>query len=66
MGQNLVWGSFSIDPSYVLNYIKIRRGHDFHVDLIRNDPCTYIAEPWLTSYNDVPFMWGLLKLAPII
>ena len=44
----------------------MRRGYDFHVDLIRNDPCTYIAEPWLTSYNDVPFMWALLKLAPII
>ena len=27
MGQNLVWGGFSIDTSCVSNYIKIRRGH---------------------------------------
>ena len=38
MSQNLVWHSFSTDPSCVANYKKIRRGH---VDLVWNDP--YIA-----------------------
>ena len=27
MSQNLVWHSFSTDPSCVANYKKIRRGH---------------------------------------
>ena len=38
MGQNLVYVSFSIDPSCVPNYIKMRRSCHFHFDLVWNDP----------------------------